>query len=334
MTKKFEKSLNSFKIKFDKKINNYFNLIIEDQKNEYLKETYVHLKNYILSGGKRLRPYILYKINKEQIKLKNIYNILLAFEFLHNSTLIDDDIIDEHYKRRNKLTLPSIYNNKKHKGYFIALLSSNILRSLGINLIINSKLPVSLKEEFILAYEDIGKSIDSAQILDIKYRLRSDIDEKTYLKQSKQVTAKFISYMFSLCAYKENKSDFFKLGEYLGMSFQLTDDLMDINYKKKKGRLLGSDIKEGTQTLLTIYSNNKFSSVDKKKYFKLFGSKSLSKKDIKWIISKYNYYGVITDVNSIIINYINKIKIISKKLNLPSTHWIISISKYCYERKN
>jgi hypothetical protein len=49
-------------------------------------------------------------------------------------------------------------------------------------------------------------------------------------------------------------------------------------------------------------------------------------------ISKYNSYGIITDVNNIITNYVNKVNIISKKLNLPNTHWIISISKYCLER--
>src|SRR3989338_4169637 len=98
-------SLTGFCIDFDKRVSNYFDKKISEQNRPELREVFRHLKDYILNGGKRLRPYTLYKINEEFKKLNGINSILLAFEFLHNSTLIDDDIIDEHDTRRGKPTI-------------------------------------------------------------------------------------------------------------------------------------------------------------------------------------------------------------------------------------
>jgi len=329
-----KKEISEFKISFDKKIADYFSKRIEEEKHQELRILFNHIKEYILAGGKRLRPFIFYKMNEEFKKAEGIDTLLLAFEFLHNSTLIDDDIIDEHAARRNKPTLPTVYENKPYKGHFAALLCANLLRNAGLNLIVQSELPEKFQRECALAYLDIGEKIDLAQILDLEYRKRKDISEEKYLVQTDFVAARFIAYMFHLCAPDEYKSEFFEIGKKLGIAFQLADDLMDINAKKQKGRSLGSDIKEGTPTLLSIYTREKLKDLDREKFENIFGKRNITEKEIEWIISQYKKTNAITYSEEIIKENITNAKNLLYHLGISKDHWIISFGEYILERKN
>ena len=227
MTNGLKESMNEFTEDFNRKIAQYFDKKIISHDDTELQIVWMHLKEYVLAGGKRLRPYILYKMNAEFRKLEEIDNILLAFEFLHNSTLIDDDIIDEHDSRRNKPTLSTIYNTKNYSGEYIALLAANLLRGAGIDLILASRLPIEFQRGCWLAYQNICRSIDGAQILDLEYRGKLNISEEKYIAQTDLVAAQFIAYMFQLCAPEEYRTEFFEAGRNFGIAFQLADDLRE-----------------------------------------------------------------------------------------------------------
>ena len=110
MINELKQSLGKFKSNLDCKIVQHFDNKIKTQKKPELQEVWANLRDYVLQGGKRLRPYLLHQVNEEFKQVEGIDDVLLAFELLHNSTLIDDDIIDEHDTRRDKPTLPTIYS--------------------------------------------------------------------------------------------------------------------------------------------------------------------------------------------------------------------------------
>lgn len=334
MINQLKQSLKDFKGDFDRKIAAYFDAKIEEHTNPELKEVFSHLNDYVLAGGKRLRPNILYRINKEFRKVEGIDNVLLAFEFLHNSTLIDDDVIDEHDTRRSRSTLPTVYGNRNYRGDFAALLSANLLRNAGIDLIVNSGLPRNFQRECGLAYQDIGRSIDLAQILDLEYRGRLDLSEKDYIAQTDLVAARFIAYMFQLCAPEQYKSQFFEVGRNLGIAFQLSDDLMDVDATKQKGRGLGSDIREGTPTLLSIYASERLEGPDKEKLRGLFGKKDLTENELRWIISQYKNSAAITDSRERVRDYVNRANQILSDVGLPKDHWIVAFGEYSLQRSH
>ncbi len=334
MINQLKQSLREFKSYFDRKIAAYFDAKINEHTNLELKEVFSHLKDYVLAGGKRLRPYILSRMNKEFRKLNGIDDVLLAFEFLHNSTLIDDDVIDEHDTRRSKPTLPTVYNGRNYRGDFAALLSANLLRNVGIDLIVNSELPRDFQRECGLAYQDIGRSIDLAQILDLEYRERLDISEKEYISQADLVAARFIAYMFQLCVPEQYKKEFFEVGRNLGIAFQLSDDLMDVDATKKKGRGLGSDIREGTPTLLSIYASERLRGADKEKFRGLFGKKNLTENELQWIISQYENSSAIIDSRERVRDYVKKANQILLDVELPENHWIVAFGEYSLQRSH
>ena len=334
MINPLKQSLGKFKSDFDRKIAAYFDAKIEDYTNPELKEVFGHLKDYVLAGGKRFRPHILHRMNEEFIKLNELDNVLLAFEFLHNSTLIDDDVIDEHTTRRSRPTLPTIYGGRNYRGDFAALLSANLLRNAGIDLIVNSDLPRDFQRECGLAYQDIGKSIDLAQILDLEYRGRLDLSEGDYIAQADLVAARFIAYTFQLCAPEEHKSEFYEVGRNLGIAFQLADDLMYIDSTKQKGRALGSDIREGTPTLLSIYVSERLVGSDKEKFRGLFGKKDLTESELQWIIFQYENSAAITDSRERVRDYVNRANQVLSDVGIPQDHWIVAFGEYSLQRSH
>ena len=321
-----------FKTDFDRKIAEYFDTEIGEQTNPEFKKVFGNLKDYVLAGGKRLRPNILYRMNEEFRQLDGIDNVLLAFEFLHNSTLIDDDIIDEHDTRRSKPTLPTVYRDRNYKGDFAALLSANLLRNIGIDLILTSDLPKDFQRECGFAYQDIGKSIDLAQILDLEYRGKLDISEKDYIAQTDLVAARFIAFMFQLCAPEQYKSEFFEVGRNLGIAFQLADDLMDVDATKQKGRALGSDIKEGTPTLLSIYASKRLDDANRNIFKNLFGKKDLTENELQWIIFHYEKSAAIADSREKVRDYVNRANQILSDVGIPQDHWIVAFGEYNLQR--
>ena len=73
---------------------------------------YSFIKEFVLNGGKRLRPIVFimsYKAVNDKDE-QSIYIPSLSVELVHNSTLVHDDIMDEDELRRGK---PTVYKDLK-----------------------------------------------------------------------------------------------------------------------------------------------------------------------------------------------------------------------------
>lgn len=337
MTSAFEASLNEFTALMDQKIAEYF------QKRKNLpEEVRTNLRNYILQGGKRIRPYILYRMNEEYRNIPSLDDILMGFEFLHNSTLIDDDIIDEHAIRRNKPTLPAVYKNKNYQGEYAALLQANILRNLGMELLLKAEVPADFREECLSAYLDIGRSIDEAQMEELAMRGSPLVGTKRlYLRTLEKVAARFLAYMFQLGVGDSSpygaiaKRTFFQIGNHLGLAFQLADDLMDINPTNKKGRSIGDDIRVGTPTSLSDYAAKQLlGTADGERLVQLYrpSPSPKSPEDLSWIIRQYEKTGAVNYVKNQIKNYLGLVNENLTEMNIPPEHWLHSLVDFFLRR--
>jgi len=112
------------------------------------------------------------------------------------------------------------------------------------------------------------KDMSQGELLQIEKARRLDIDEKTYFDIITKKTASLIASCCALGASASNSSKtqinkFYKLGEKIGIAFQLKDDLFDYG-KRKIGKPTGIDIKEKKLTLPLIYALNNSSNSKKK----------------------------------------------------------------------
>ena len=232
----------------NKEIGIFFKNLRED---DSLKLIYDSIKDFVLNGGKRLRPSILIMAYKAcNGKSKEISKAALSVEFLHNSTLIHDDIMDEDEMRRGK---PSVHNVL---GINNAICAGNILHTLGMSVLSASNFPPELVNKSLKIYSDASKIVNNGQILDNSFE-NKEIDEKQYLQMIGMKTAALFKASAQIGATLANASEeeISQLSDdafNLGIAFQLQDDLLDIS--EKKGHAIGSDIKKGKRTLLLIKS--------------------------------------------------------------------------------
>ena len=250
-----------------KKIDRFLINFLQKQKNSLLV---VPMKYGVISGGKKIRSTIILDTGK-LFKLKNnkLISICAAVECIHSYSLIHDDLpcMDNDAMRRGK---PSTH---RRFGESTAVLAGNSLLTLAFEIIScrKSLLTARHKNKIInlLANCSGHTGIAGGQELDLKYeKKRKKIDQIIDMQRKK--TGKLFSFCMQSAAIIANKSNkeiasLGKIGEEIGLLFQLSDDFLDIKGSKKiVGKPTKKDEKKGKSTLINLlgyenafkYANN------------------------------------------------------------------------------
>jgi farnesyl diphosphate synthase len=219
-----------------------------------------------LSGGKKIRSSIIIGAGKIfNIKASKLLNICAAVECIHSYSLIHDDLpcMDNDKMRRGKLATHIKF------GESTAILAGNSLLTLAFEMIVdkNYKLENKSKAELVkaLALCSGHTGIAGGQYLDLNFEKKkkkfSDI-----LDMQRKKTGK----LFNFCCFatgviakkniKELKS-LSKLGEDIGLLFQLADDVIDFKGSKKlAGKSTKKDKKKGKSTVISLIGYEKANS--------------------------------------------------------------------------
>jgi len=250
-----------------KKIDRFLINFLQKQKNSLLV---VPMKYGVISGGKKIRSTIILDTGK-LFKLKNnkLISICAAVECIHSYSLIHDDLpcMDNDAMRRGK---PSTH---RRFGESTAVLAGNSLLTLAFEIISSRKslLTARHKNKIInlLANCSGHTGIAGGQELDLKFeKKRKKIDQIIDMQRKK--TGKLFSFCMQSAAIIANKSNkeiasLGKIGEEIGLLFQLSDDFLDIKGSKKiVGKPTKKDEKKGKSTLINLlgyenalkYANN------------------------------------------------------------------------------
>ncbi|MEH7385635.1 heptaprenyl diphosphate synthase component II [Bacillus sp. JJ1521] len=216
-------------------------------KHPVLQQAGLHL---LQSGGKRLRPVFVLlggKFGKYDIDV--IKNVAITLELIHTASLVHDDVIDDADLRRGKPTIKAKWDNK------IAMYAGDYI--LGSSLEIITKLPNPLLHK-LLAHTIVEVCL--GEIEQIKDKYRFDQNLRCYLRRIKRKTALLIASSCQLGAVAadvptEVHKKLFLYGYYVGMAFQITDDILDFTGTDEQlGKPAGSDLMQGNITLPVLYA--------------------------------------------------------------------------------
>lgn len=302
----FEDQLKELKGKLDKRLELFFAKI--KARDKFLDFSYKTLASYMRSG-KRLRAASLVMVYQGFGGLnKEIYDIALSVEFMHNSTLIHDDVMDEDTSRRNRPTMHELMrkyflkycDDKASDGPLFNKVSSRfaatnaicggtILFSLGSLFLSSSSLDPALVQKALKCYSNAGRLVNQGQIMDTLFEIK-DATEKDYIDMIEQKTADLFKASFKIGAILAgvNDKEVELISEYarlIAIAFQIQDDIMDISEDMNKGHEIGSDIKNGKKTLLVIKALEKSRKKDKDFLSKVLKTKDADQDDIKRSIS-------------------------------------------------
>ena len=243
-----------------KKVDRFLINYLKSQKKSLLTKP---MKYGVISGGKKIRSSIILDAGKiYNLSEKKLINICAAVECIHSYSLIHDDLpcMDNDTIRRGK---PSTHIKF---GEASAVLAGSSLLTLAFEIITNKKFNLNskIKNEIAryLASCSGHTGIAGGQELDLKYEnKKKSVDQ--IIEMQKKKTGKlfnFCLYSVGVIANKDKSEKLFlsKLGEEIGLLFQLADDLLD---KKGSLSLVGKpvkkDNKKGKSTLLKLMGEKK-----------------------------------------------------------------------------
>lgn len=209
------------------------------------------IRELAIAGGKRLRPALVLaagQLGKKSTSQKLIF-LAVAVEIMHMATLIHDDIVDEANLRRGVVTTQSKY------GKDVAVFTGDYLFAQTF-LILSGKIDPDLLKRVAKAI----KYICEGEIDQYENRYNLDVSFLKYLRRIRRKTAILFQascFTGSHLAKLPEKLQYAisKYGKYLGMIFQITDDILDVaSTEETMGKPVGNDFSQGVYTLPVIYA--------------------------------------------------------------------------------
>lgn len=286
--------------------------------------------NYILrSKGKQIRPLFVFLSAKMHGEInKSTYVAAASIELLHSATLVHDDVIDESYERRGKLSINAIWKSKR------AVLIGDFLLSKGLLIATKNNEYKTLD----IISEAVKETIEGELLQNEKSR-KLDIDEETYFQIIAKKTASLIGTSLAVGAYSacsdDNVAQEMKaIGVLAGLAFQIRDDIFDYELKGVIGKPIGNDIKEQKITLPLIHVLNNASWKEKQQIMNVVRRKNHRKEKVTELIELVRAKGGIEYATQKMNDYCNEA--ISRLKMFPENEASESLAKlfhYLIERK-
>lgn len=206
--------------------------------------------------GKRLRPLLaLLCAGALKEDVESIMPGAISLEFLHNFTLIHDDIEDSSPFRHGRLTIWKKWGIPQAINAGDALLSIAQLSMLSLRDTLDDSAAVLASERL----NQVFLKLTRGQYLDLSFEETDEITLEEYFEMIDGKTAALIALAASLSAVVAGKSkevtcllsDF---GQSLGMAFQIRDDILGIwGDAEVTGKSASSDILAHKKSLPIIF---------------------------------------------------------------------------------
>lgn len=207
------------------------------------------LKYVRTQKGKEIRPHLVLLsaglsggITPESIKAA------VSLELLHTASLMHDDVVDNTYRRRSGFSVKALWNNKAAILVGDYYLSKSAYISSGI-----------CQGRISALLAALGCELSEGEMMQLNNEKQLIIDESTYLEVIRKKTARTFAFCTQAGAISANilpeqEEHIRAFGEYLGMIFQIKDDIFDYFAQNKIGKPTSNDLKEGKMTLPLIFA--------------------------------------------------------------------------------
>lgn len=273
------------KEKVDSKLRKFFSNLIRDEKDFYLKDFFVRLRDFVnpktVGGGpaKRIRPqvmiYTFFGIaSDEKIEqhLEHIRKLCLSIELLHNASIIHDDVVDQDPVRRGLPTfhrsLSKHFKNRTENNYIdssqwgngVAIHGGDICAFLGSSIIMESNFKNMIEYAAMREYNHGFNRIMRGKIIE-HYLMTNSLSNSTledYLMMAEAKTStqfETAASIGAICADARisQLNPLRKAMNYLGVAYHIKNDIRDTFEEQKRNIIL----KKRNILIISAYKNAK-----------------------------------------------------------------------------
>ena len=215
--------------------------------NLLLNSVIAHIRQ---KNGKMMRPILVLLAAKlyNEVRPATLH-AAVALELLHTASLVHDDVVDESTERR-QLSVNAIFNNK------VAVLTGDYLLATAL-----VEVGMTRNYAIIDLVSNLGQDLAEGELLQLSNVSNPEYSEEVYFDVIRKKTA----VLFAACmkagalsvGVDDEKAEYARLfGEYIGLCFQIKDDIFDYYENKEIGKPTGNDMLEGKLTLPALYVLN------------------------------------------------------------------------------
>lgn len=234
-----ESELGDFKNLFDSSLSS---------SNALLDSVVAHIRQ---RSGKMMRPILVLLIARlNGAVCPATLHAAVSLELLHTASLVHDDVVDESTERRGQLSVNAIFNNK------VAVLTGDYLLATSL---VHAEL--TNNHGIIRLVSSLGQDLADGELLQLSNVSNHSFSENVYFDVIRKKTAALFAACSEAAALSvgggEKEVAFARLlGEYIGICFQIKDDIFDYYESKEIGKPTGNDMLEGKLTLPVLYALN------------------------------------------------------------------------------
>ncbi len=279
--------------------------------------------------GKQVRPMFVFYCAKLFDNVNDAtYRGASLVELLHTATLVHDDVVDDSDERRGFFSINALWKNK------IAVLVGDYLLSKGLLLAIKNK-DFNLLEIVSTAVEQMSEG----ELLQIEKARNLNLSEEIYFDIIRKKTASLIASCCAIGAASAGASaeqieQMRLFGEYIGISFQIKDDLLDYG-DDDIGKPTGIDLKEKKLTLPIIYTINNADKTTRNYIINSIKNHNTDKSRVAEVIKYVNEHDGITYTHKVMIDYKEKaLAILANHSNREIANKLSMLVDYIIDRKN
>ena len=196
-------------------------------------------------NGKMMRPILVLLVARLYGAVcPSTLHAAVSLELLHTASLVHDDVVDESTERRGQLSVNAIFNNK------VAVLTGDYLLATSL---VHAELTNS--HRIIQLVSTLGQDLADGELLQLSNVSNHSFSEEVYFDVIRKKTAALFA-AFSV-GVGEGEAELARLlGEYIGICFQIKDDIFDYFDNREIGKPTGNDMLEGKLTLPALYVLN------------------------------------------------------------------------------
>ena len=345
---------------YNSKINNALGSILdkklENIKDAFLKTYYEELKSYLLAGGKRIRPLLCiatYNAFKNE-RDEKIIAPSVGVEFLHNASLIHDDIIDKDNFRRGNPAFHyrfQVYHNnyilKKMSqtdfGNSIGIVGGDSTFFLGLEPFLFNEFDRNLNLEAIKYYEQAFMDIADGVLIETDMVNRKGLQMNDYIDMVSLKTGALLEKSILIGANYADVGDEYNrilstLGINLGIIFQITDDILGtFGDEKITGKPTDGDIREGKHTSLLIEAMNSLDVKKRDHLVNIISKSKISNEDVEEVRDLFMEADAINSCKNLASKYHQEAEVALEKLkpvvNESEIEFFENLLKFVLERK-
>lgn len=216
--------------------------------NLLLNSVIAHIRQ---KNGKMMRPILVLLAAKLYNEIcPATLHAAVALELLHTASLVHDDVVDESTERRGQLSVNAVFNNK------VAVLTGDYLLATAL-----VEVGMTRNYGIIDIVSKLGQDLAEGELLQLSNVSNPEYSEDIYFDVIRKKTAVLFAACMKAGALSvgagDEKAEYARLfGEYIGLCFQIKDDIFDYYESEEIGKPTGNDMLEGKLTLPALYALN------------------------------------------------------------------------------